>query len=142
MAILQKIRDKTIVTLLVIGLGMVGFLFFGSDSDIVGMISGEDESRFIGEIYGEGVEYNSFNETYNIVKSNLKQQGSTDEQILDQAWQSFINEQIVKNKCEELGIVVTDDEVYELQTGKNVSSQILVFLFSRTTQQNNLIHSW
>ena len=39
MAILQKIRDKTIVTLLVIGLGMVGFLFFGSDSDIVGMIS-------------------------------------------------------------------------------------------------------
>ena len=99
MAILQKIRDKTIVTLLVIGLGMVGFLFFGSDSDIVGMISGEDESRFIGEIYGEGVEYNSFNETYNIVKSNLKQQGSTDdEQILDQAWQSFINEQIVKSK--------------------------------------------
>lgn len=138
MAILQKIRDKTIVTLLVIGLGMVGFLFFGSDSDIVGMISGEDESRFIGEIYGEGVEYNSFNETYNIVKSNLKQQGSTDdEQILDQAWQSFINEQIVKSKCEELGIIVTDDEVYELQTGKNVSSQItgIPFFQNDTTKQ-------
>ena len=57
MAVLQQIREKTVLVLFIIGIGMFAFLFTGSDQASV--LPSSDENN-VGSIYGEEVTPNEF----------------------------------------------------------------------------------
>ena len=90
MAVLEKIREKTVTILVVIGLAL--FAFVVDPDAIMKFFNNNSSTKFIGEILGENIEYSSFDSTYQMVKS--KSQNATDEQILEQAWQLYVIEQI------------------------------------------------
>ena len=55
MAVLEKIRERTVLVLVMIGIGMFGFLFMGSDQSSIFSCSSQ-EKNYIGSVHGEEIE--------------------------------------------------------------------------------------
>ena len=55
MAVLEKIREKTVLVLVMIGLGMFGFLFMGSDQSSIFSCNGQ-QNNTIGTVNGEEID--------------------------------------------------------------------------------------
>lgn len=129
MSLIQKIRDKyATMTVVVICLAIVGFLlqdaFFGK-----GSLMGSSTS--VGEVNGKELDIAQYNNMIDIAERNQAAQYQLDmdesmrQSIREQVWQQFINQQILSEEYEKLGIVVTDEEVTDQFLGNNPNPQIV-----------------
>jgi peptidyl-prolyl cis-trans isomerase D len=112
MAVLQQIREKTILVLFIIGIGMFAFLFTGSEQSSLFPSSSENN---VGSIYGEEVSRNEFSNVLDQVSQQYPD--ATQNQQNNLAWNSIINERIIASVSENIGLDVTGKEIYELETG-------------------------
>ena len=72
MAVLEKIRERTVLVLVMIGLGMFGFLFMGSDQSSVFSCNGQINT--FGSINGEEIDRDKYNEYLeNLKKQDLEE---------------------------------------------------------------------
>ncbi|MDD6124464.1 MAG: SurA N-terminal domain-containing protein [Bacteroidales bacterium] len=139
MAALQTIRSKGALLVGVLGLALFAFIaeeFFRS----IETTSNMDRSQ-VGEVFGKKLSIQDFqtmvDEQSEVTKLQMRMQGQdgnlTDqqtEQIREQVWQQFVQDQMVKHECEKLGIYVTDGEVQEaLRLGNAQSLQMMAGLF-------------
>ena len=139
MAALQTIRSKGALLVGVLGLALFAFIaeeFFRS----IETTSNMDRSQ-VGEVFGKKLSIQAFqtmvDEQSEVTKLQMRMQGQdgnlTDqqtEQIREQVWQQFVQDQMVKHECEKLGIYVTDGEVQEaLRLGNAQSLQMMAGLF-------------
>ena len=122
MAALQTIRSKGALLVGVLGLALFAFIaeeFFRSIETTSNM-----ERSQVGEVYGEKLSVQDFQqlveEQSEITKLQRMLQGQdanlTDqqtEQIREQVWRQFVEQQIIKHECDKLGLYVTDGEVQE-----------------------------
>ncbi len=129
MATLERIRNKSGLLIIVIAVGLLAFLL----GDL--MSSGDSMFRRrnmqIAEINGTSVsqpefmEYVTEMEDYNKLNSGTS---ALDEnatyRIREMAWNQLVQDVIMNEKYEELGIQVTSDEIFEMATGNNVHPQI------------------
>ena len=111
MAVLEKIREKTVLVLVMIGLGMFGFLFMGSDQSSIFSCNG-GQLNSIGSINGEEIDIDKYNEYL----GNLKNQ-NPEEIAHKSAWESLVNEKLIGSADSDLGLTVTPEEIKELLTG-------------------------
>ncbi len=129
MATLERIRNKSGLLIIVIAIGLLAFLL----GDL--MSSGDSMFRRknmqIAEINGTSVSYpeyqNYITELEDYYKLNSRSSAldeNTSYQIREQAWNQLVQDVIMEEKYDELGIIVTADEIFELATGKNVHPQI------------------
>jgi peptidyl-prolyl cis-trans isomerase D len=129
MATLERIRNKSGLLIIVIAIGLLAFLL----GDL--MSSGDSIFRRrnmqIAEINGTSVSYpeyqNYVTELEDYYKLNSRSSAldeNTSYQIREQAWNQLVQDVIMNDKYEDLGITVTADEIYEMATGKNVHPQI------------------
>ncbi|MCG8582332.1 MAG: SurA N-terminal domain-containing protein [Bacteroidales bacterium] len=129
MATLERIRNKSGLLIIVIAIGLLAFLL----GDL--MSSGDSIFRRrnmqIAEINGTSVSYPEYQsyvtELEDYYKLNSRSSAldeNTSYQIREQAWNQMVQDFIMDEKYEELGIAVTADEIYEMATGKNVHPQI------------------
>lgn len=140
MAILQTIRDKYAkVAGGVIGLSLVGFVLMDATSGGGGGLFGN--STAIGSIDGNDIEYKEFENAFSNAEAQYKQQlgtNSLDEattaSLRDQVWNQFVNQKILEDIYEKLGIKVSAQELEDLTTGENPDPQI-VQLFTQGGQQ-------
>jgi len=129
MATLERIRNKSGLLIIVIAIGLLAFLL----GDL--MSSGDSifrrKNMQIAEINGTSVSYPEYQgyvtELEDYYKLNSRSSAldeNTSYQIREQAWNQMVQDVIMEEKYEELGIMVTADEIFEMATGKNVHPQI------------------
>ncbi|QGY43614.1 peptidylprolyl isomerase [Maribellus comscasis] len=126
MATLQKIRTKAgLLVAIVIGVSLAAF--------ILGDMLQSGNSLFrknqlkIGEVDGESIQYPEFQqkveELGEIYRMNSGQ-GQLDEntwvQIREQTWQNFIQEKVMGDVYDDLGIDVSSDELFDMLQGSNL----------------------
>ena len=124
MSVIQKIRDKyAVVIVVVICLAIVSFLlqdaFFGKSS--IGR-----RSTSVGKVNGEELDISEYQQRIDDAVNRYRQQspnGAVNDQTRqyarEQAWNEFLNEQIMNTQYEKLGIQVTEAEVVDQFNGKH-----------------------
>lgn len=138
MAALQKIRSKGVLLVSVIALALflfvAGDLFRGLESLF------QNSSQQVGEVNGKTISIQDYQklvddfQTYMEIAQN-KSSFNEDElnQIKDQAWNSYVQSQLIEDECEKLGIGVTDNEIAEvIKTGASQLLQVPVFMNQQT----------
>lgn len=147
MSVIQKIRDKyAVVIIVLICLAIVSFLlqdvFFGRNSMF-------NQSTKVGKVNGEELDYREYQQRIENMQERMRQQmpgASLDDQtqqyIREQAWDQFLREKIMQAQYEELGIEVTQAEVTDQIYGKNPHPLVLQYFadpqtgkFDRTVLQ-------
>ena len=127
MSILQKIREKTYLALIFVGLGIA--LFVIDPSSIFG--GSQRGETHVGVIAGEKIEGQDFElkvqEAIENYKANYKQANideATKESIRNQTWEQQIQEIVMGSQHEKLGITVSAEELFDMIQGQNPSPQV------------------
>jgi len=111
MAILNKIRQKTVVLILVIALALFAFILsslfdnkdalFGKSQDVVATINGKDISR---------VEFMS------LVEQQQQQMGAnaTSTQVMNRVFDAKVREAVMEGQFEKLGLSIETDQMRDI----------------------------
>ena len=113
MATLQKIRSKG--PLLVIAVGLALFAFIAGDA---WQVIQPHQSQDVGEINGESLsaqDYQALLEEYTeVVKFTSGLSALSDaqsDQLKDDVWQTYVNNKLIENEAEKLGLTVPNEEI-------------------------------
>lgn len=124
MSIIQKIRDKyAAVSISVIALSLVGFIL----TDYFAGRSGggrSSSSTEIGEVNGTSIDVNGFNERVAEYENGYRQQGmdvndDLRQQIIEMLWNNEVEEIVLKNEYEKLGLTFSAAELNDALYGSN-----------------------
>ncbi len=126
MAALQSIRNRGV--LLVAAIAVALFLFVIGDALRGGESIWNQSKMNVGQINGEKVsiqEYQDlvedFTTFYEIQQNTSSFTEEDNNRIKDEAWQTYVQSQLIENECKKLGLAVTDEEVAEvIQEGANI----------------------
>ena len=132
MALISKIRKNSWLLIVLIGLGLGGFI-------IMDMTSGQQSvfgsSQFtVGEIDGQKLDWNQFNRVEQVLYGNS---GGEVFSRRKQLWDYFVEEAIVQDEAEALGLGVSKSELIDLQFGANPSPVIRQRFTDPNTRQVN-----
>ena len=118
MSLIQKIRDKYArVAVIAIGLALLGFILMDAFAGR-GSLGGNDTT--LGKINGKEIEYEAFNRRVSEISKRQGQNGQdATQQIVNGLWQQEINDVLMSEQYEELGITITDKELDQLLFGPN-----------------------
>lgn len=115
MSIIQKLRDKSAILLTsLIALSLIAFLvqdaFVGGSSGLF-----NSQTTEAGSIGGKEVDIQAFSSQVNMVEQNYRSQGmQTNElmtqSILENVWNAFIQEELVRGEANKLGLSVSPKE--------------------------------
>jgi peptidyl-prolyl cis-trans isomerase D len=116
MATLQKIRSKGPLLVIVIGLAL--FAFIAGDA---WQVLGPRQSTVAGEVNGKSISAKDFQdlveEYTDVVKMTTGSSSLTEEQndqLKDEVWQTYVNNQLISKEAKKLGLTVTDAEVQSI----------------------------
>lgn len=162
MAVIGKIREKSALLMIIIGVAMLAFIlgdlfqsgqsFFGGDNSV-------------GEIGGDNISAIDFNNQYEIAISRWEMQNKSAateeirESLLEQVWNDIVREKVVVSQINELGIAVSPQELFDMiqgndphpqvkqafsnpQTGEFNPAQVLQFLKSLETMPVENKNQW
>ncbi|MCR5313890.1 MAG: SurA N-terminal domain-containing protein [Bacteroidaceae bacterium] len=134
MAVLQKIRNKSVLLVTLIAVAL--FLFVVGDALRGGEGLFQQSKQVVGEINGESVsiqDYQEITKEYQNFYEIMSQKSSFSEQELnqinDEAWNNHIQNTLINEECEKLGIAVSDNEIADiLRTGQSQFLQTPIFM--------------
>ncbi|MDP2089172.1 MAG: peptidylprolyl isomerase [Flavobacteriaceae bacterium] len=108
MAILSKIRERSVFLIVIIGLAL--FAFVASPTDIMKFF---DSSKInaIGEVNGEDLSREEFARQVEAYKANYGGNISQT-QAMNAVWENMVSEQIFKTQLENAGIVIGEQDVW------------------------------
>ncbi len=124
MAIMTKMRDNMPAILIGLVVMFLITIVFDWGMNYLGL-SSDRFDPVIGIINGKEIKYSEFNELVDRARENQKAQSGQDIEddqlpmFRDQVWESYVNQVLIEQEVEKLGIKVSDDEVYEIITGEN-----------------------
>lgn len=119
MALISKIRNNSWILIVLIALGMGGFIL----QDILsnqGMRSAADFE--LANVNGKTIDYKEFEHTEQVLYAGAPEQDPYGQR--DYLWSYFKDKAIVESEAEKLGIGVSTEELYDLQFGDNPSNII------------------
>ena len=135
MAAIGNIRKHGTLLIIVIGIALLAFIL----GDFAKSSGGSREVN-IGQVEGEDITIMDFNRQVdqNITASKQQQQKdnlTSDEiyRIKDETWRYMVRNVIMEKEYEELGIVVTTDELFEQIQGVNPHAQIKQYFVDPNT---------
>ncbi|WP_298516950.1 peptidylprolyl isomerase [uncultured Kordia sp.] len=112
MAILAKIRQRTLVLILIIGLALFAFVI----SDVFNNNGGgEKRPTVIGTINGEAIPSQQFQSQVERIRTIYGGRQST-MQIVNSLWDQEVNNVLITQQLDELGITIEKDEIWSLLT--------------------------
>ena len=125
MAALGKIRQRGVILIIIIGLGLFAFIAEEAFRSCNGIKS--DASQQVGEVLGKKMDYQTFSklvdEYQNVIKMQQGKQNLNDDelsQVKDMVWSTFVQNTIIEDQAKKLGLRVTDDEIENiLRMGTN-----------------------
>jgi len=109
MAILSKIRDRSMFLILIVGLALFAFVL---DPSSIQQFFSSSKVNSIGEVNGEEINREEFAAQ---VEAYRTQSGgrATQMQAVDAVWNTFIGEKIFETQLEEAGIVVGEKDIWD-----------------------------
>jgi len=128
MAVLEQIRNKSGLLLVIVGLAMLAFILtdFVSGS---GLLFGRD--RNMGEINGNVVSAQEFSEkllqyeeTYKMNNGVSNIDENTRYEISNTIWNEYLDKYLFSVQYEKAGIAVHPDELFEMLQGENADQQV------------------
>lgn len=128
MSIIQQIREKAAWLVFgLIALSLVGFLLmdaFVGRSKLFG-----NRSTVVGVIDGQNIEYASYEQQVNAQEEQYKAQGypvneAMQENIRDNVWHQMVEDAILNENYEALGLQVSDKELQDMLVGNNAIPDI------------------
>ncbi len=129
MATLQKIRNRGVIIGIIIAFAL--FAFIAGDAIKSGGSLLTNSRNEMAEIAGESVNIRDFQRLFNQNIETAKMmsgQGSLAsaqvEQIREQTWQDLVRKIIMDKEYDELGIAVTEDELFDMVQGNNMDPTI------------------
>ncbi|MCQ2095408.1 MAG: SurA N-terminal domain-containing protein [Bacteroidaceae bacterium] len=133
MATLSKIRSHGPLLVGIIAVALFCFVAGDLFKGCEGLVN--QSKQQVGEIQGEALSIQDYNELVNDLTNYYEivgQQSSGEDvqnRIKDEVWQTYVQNKLIQDECEKLGIQVTDDEVAQiLQSGANRMLQIPAFM--------------
>jgi len=140
MAVLNDIREKS-PKFIIAGAAVIfiALIIFDWGFDISGRKGrGSGNAEVLGKVNGKEVSYKQFSELVRRTSENQKkQQGSdvdeeTDRAIRSQVWNQLVDEMLIEQEIDRLGITVTDQEILDIVNGQN-PPEFLVQQFKDST---------
>ncbi|MEY2924297.1 MAG: hypothetical protein RLZZ337_845 [Bacteroidota bacterium] len=129
-SLLQKIQNQTGCLLLIIGVAMLAFVL----TDLISSgssIFGGGSANNVGEIAGQGISYDEYNNKYETLKTQVLQNNpglQMDEMVVQQyrqqAWDILVQEKVQSKEYEKLGLDIGAGELEDLTIGNNTHPQI------------------
>jgi peptidyl-prolyl cis-trans isomerase D len=113
---MQDLRNKTKIVMIVVALAFVGLMVFNWGMDISGRNSATGTGE-LGRVNGEPVTYEAYNAVYQQLYNQARQQQGGElsaeqtRQIENAAFDQVVNEILVRQEIDRRGIKVTDEEV-------------------------------
>ena len=125
MAALGKIRKRGVALVIIIGLGL--FAFIAEEAFRSCEATKNQQRQQVGEVLGNKINVQEFqalvDEYQEVIKMTQGRDNLSEEelnQVKDQVWNQFINDQLISNEAEKLGLTVTDEELQNiLKEGTN-----------------------
>ncbi|MEQ8702609.1 MAG: peptidylprolyl isomerase [Phaeodactylibacter sp.] len=119
MALISKIRKNSWLLVVLIALGLIGFI-------VMDMTSGQQSvfgssQTIVGDIEGKKLDWNQFYRTEQVLYGNS---GGDLYSQRSQLWNYFVEEALVKEEAEALGLGVSKTELLDLQFGTSPSPVI------------------
>lgn len=127
MSIMSRIRNNIVLVVVLIAVAILAFTVQDTLSNLVG---GGGGSSSAGEVAGQEISIQDFNERYQLTLNNMRQPGSPPlsdaqtNQALDNTWNQMVNEIIINNEKEKIGLDVTGAELADMFTGRNLSQYV------------------
>lgn len=128
MALITKIREKTVLVVGVVAVGLVLFIVGGDMLRGDSSLFGPDDT--VGEIAGEEVKYNEYQQAIEEVRYNYAintGRNPTEREmnsIRQQAWDKMIADIAFTKEFEKLGVEVTESELVDMVQGNNITPEI------------------
>ena len=117
MATLQKIRSKGPLLVIVIGLALFAFIA----GDAWKVLQPHQGKQDVGEVNGEVLSAQDYqkmvDELSEVIKLTNELNSLTEDQlnnVKDQVWQSYVNNKLIAEQAEKLGLKVTDAEIQSI----------------------------
>lgn len=134
MAALQKVRNLS--KLLVVILALALFAFIAEEAVRALSYTQAEKHQRIGSVLGESISITEFNqmvdEVTEITKMSYGLTNLTDDQaaqVRDQVWSTYVQDKILEEEANKLGLTVTDKELETIiQTGNNPILQSTMFV--------------
>lgn len=141
MAVIMKIRDRLgAVIVVLIALAIISFLIMDALNSNSSLIRGS--SDVVGIINGQTISIKSFDARYQENIENYKRQlqlPNLDEQTLlslrEQTWNQIINELLMNDQYDRLGVRVTASELYDMVQGPSPHPQVVQAFSDPTTKK-------
>ncbi len=124
MAIMTKMRDNMPAILIGLVVMFLITIVFDWGMNYLGLTSQRNDP-VVGIVNGKEIKYTEFNKIVDQARENQKAQSGQDIEddqlpmFRDQVWESYVNQILIEQEVEKLGIKVTEDEIYEIITGEN-----------------------
>lgn len=118
MSVIQKIRDKyAALVIALIALSLIAFILMDA---FVGRNRGMgSRGGAIGKINGEAVSYGDFERKISLQQQMYGQQAPQREQLVSNAWEQTVDEIVMKQEYEKLGLQVSGKEFNDMLFGAN-----------------------
>ena len=140
MALLNKIRERSGLAVGIIAFGLILFLV---GSEVFSPNSMLFNRNNVGEIDGVTISTQMYTQAIQEQEQNfINRTGSRpssdqSRQVRDFAWQSLVSEIAYQHQYEDLGIVVTDDERYDIVQGGNIMPEVMSYFRDPETGEFN-----
>jgi len=127
MAVIGKIREKSGLVMIIIGVGMLAFLL---PTDGIQRLFGGGPDNSLGEIGGVEVTAQEFDQRLQVAVSQWESQNSQSANadvrasFKDQVWDEFIREHVLESQFIELGIAVSPEELFDMVQGNDPHPQV------------------
>ncbi|WP_457617166.1 SurA N-terminal domain-containing protein [Lutibacter sp.] len=109
MAILSKIRDRSMFLILIVGLALFSFVL--NPKSIQEFFS-SSKINSVGEVNGESIDREEFVSEVEAYKSQ-RGRGATQMQAVNTVWNSLVSEKIFLSQLEKAGIVVGEKDIWD-----------------------------
>jgi peptidyl-prolyl cis-trans isomerase D len=126
MALINKIREKSGVAVIIIAVSLILFIVGG---DILGSrFFGGQQDQTIGEIAGETITTQEFQAKLDQARQTYESQAgrSAQEQELqslrEQVWNQYLIDYAYKKEYDALGLTISDDELTDMVQGNNINA--------------------
>lgn len=118
MSVIQQIRDKyASLVIALIALSLIAFI--AMDAFVGRGRGGGSSSTTVGKVNGEKIDRNEFEKKIAIQQSMQGAQGAQREQLIGSVWEQTLDEMVMKQEYEKLGLKFTPRELNETLFGAN-----------------------
>ena len=140
MAVIGKIRKRGGIITIIVGLALASFVL----GDFLRKSNRGSKTSNIGEICGEKITYTDFEKKVEEQSELMKQQTGKENltadqvfQVREETWKNLVRDIVLAQEYDELGLVVSSDELWDLVQGKEPHQYILQNFTDPQTGQFN-----